>query len=251
MSIFNRIWETPVVRIATGAEEVAVIERAKAGEEAATLALFGAYVALLRAAVGRYTKTLSRDDARQAAVEGLLTAVGAFDPAKSDRLASLLRQHVDSALASAAGQSTAGFTVPERTLKRFFGILARADGNVTQAAVMAPEFDMATETFYGVLAAVNASGSLEAEVETRGFDAPVEPVYAERQFADAEDKLLVSKAFSAVDDLERDVCRLAYGFADYDPQPDAEVGFRLGMGRVKTLRIRQGALKKMASALGA
>lgn len=67
---------------------------------------------------------------------------------------------------------------------------------------------------------------------------------------DVEDRLLVEAAFAAVDDLEEEVCRLAYGFSDYDPIPDSEVGYGLGLSRPKVQRVRASALGKMRDAAG-
>ncbi|MGC5319342.1 hypothetical protein ACPXB5_11450 [Micromonospora arida] len=253
MSVYAAIWDAPSIRIATDAEEVELIERAAGGDEAATLRLFGAYVPTLRNAISRYHRVLPIEDAQQAAVVGLLAALRAFDPAQSSRLASILRQEVAEALAQAAGDACGGFAVPERTLKRFFGILAKADGDPRRGMALAREYDMATDTFASIWEAVNARGSLDSAL-TDNPDAAlaaVGAVFTDREISDVNDRMMCRTAFAAVTDLERDVCRLAYGFSDYDPQPDAEIGHRLGMGRVTTLRTRQRALGKMRVALGA
>lgn len=248
------IWTSTPVRIADATQELAFIDRAKNGDQDAILALMGAYIAVLRSAVGKYAHILGRDDARQAAFEGLMRAVAAFDPAKGRRLATVIRQHVADTLASAAGEAGEGFTIPERTLKRFFGILAKADGDVPRAAELAPKYEMTQDTFYGVLQAVRSTGSLEAHLEADGDTvmAQLEPVVADREFVDVEDRVLVEMAFAAVDDLEAKVCRMAYGFDEhYRPLPDAEIGAQLGMSRLKALRTRQRALTKMRHAVGA
>lgn len=253
MSAFSTVWDAPSVRIATDVEEVDLIRRAATGDEAASLRLLGAYIPTLRNGVGQYLRTLPAEDARQAAIVGFLAAVRAFNPAASSRLASILRQHVAEALAQAAGDACGGFAVPERTLKRFFGILSRADGDPARGLALAPEFDMSASTFAAIWEAVNAKGSLDAALTAGGDEAlaVVGAVVLDREIADVEDRLMCRRAFGAVTDLEADVCRLYYGFTDYDPQPDAEVGHRLGMGRVTTLRTRQRALGKMRVALGA
>lgn len=253
MNIDN-LWSAEPVRIADADTERETIARAKLGDQDATLTLARAYLPAMRSAVAKYGSTMELDDARQAAFLGLLNAIAAFDADRGGRLATIVRQHVTDALASAAGESGHGFTVPERTLKRFFGILARVDGDVVKAAEIAPDFEMTTETFYGVLQAVRATGSLEAALEADGdvIASGIGPVVADREYADAEDRMLVDMAFRAVDETEAEVCRMAYGFGEYyNPLPDAEIGSRLGMGRVKTLRTRQRALRKMRSALGA
>lgn len=251
MSRFDLIWTASAEYIATDAEEVALIAAAKDGNDAAFLRLFSSYVPHLRRALAPYVRVLPLDDARQAAWLGLMSAVRAFDPAQSSRLTSIIRQHADAELSAAAQEAGGGFTVPTRTVERFFGILARAEGNVPEAAKLAPTYAMTTETFFAVLAAVQAAGSLEEALTAYGDDA-LGDVAAPREIADAEDRILTDLAFRAVNDFERDVCRLAYGFADFDPQHDAEIGHRLGgFGRLKVQRTRVRALGKMRAALGA
>ncbi|MFG3715835.1 hypothetical protein [Micromonospora sp. NPDC047730] len=254
MSTFAQLWTVHTEPIPAD-DEAAVIAAAQTGDEAATLRLFAAYQPALRAAV-RHTTRLDRDDARQAATLGFLEAVRAFDPDRHEggRLAGVLRHHVADALSEASSDALGGFTVPGRTLRRYFGILKRADGDPVEAARIAPEFEMTAETFWAVWAGVTANDSLEEAIAAHGAVcvAPVGDLAEPRGVADAEDRVLAELAFRSVDDFERDVCRLAYGFADFDPQPDAEIGHRLGgFGRLKIQRTRTRALGKMASALGA
>lgn len=259
MTTIDALWTAPAARFADSGAEMKAIAQAQAGDGDAQLALFSAYVPHLRSIVARYTGTLGRDDARQAAFEGLLAAVHAFDPAVSNALASLLPTHVNAALAATASESARGFTVPERSLKRFFGILSRADGDVSAAAKLAPAHHMTVETFHTILAAVTtdsyetvATSEDDPGRTTGGRSVTAEVVTVGREFADIEDRLMVDIALRAVSDLEACVCRHAYGFHDYGAvQTDAEVGHRLGMGRVKTLRTRQAALARMRDALGA
>lgn len=227
--------------------ELAAIADAKAGGNDGLLALVLAYAPVLRARTGRYREILDTDEARSAAVCGLLEAAHAVTP--GSRLAGVVADYIGRALADAAGEHGA-VTIPSRTATRFFGILRRAEGDVEAAAALAPAYNMSRETFFDCLRALR----------TEALDEPAAPDAAPRDAgavslwepaADAEDRVLVEMAFAAVDELETAVCRLAYGFADYDPQPDAEIGDRLGMGRATVQRRRTGALVKMRDALGA
>ncbi|MDG4801748.1 hypothetical protein [Micromonospora sp. WMMD980] len=254
MSAFNALWTVPAVRL-TVAEEVAAIAAAKKGDSEAQLRLFTAYVPALNSAAAQYAALLSLDDARQTALLGFLEVIAAHDPEKSDRLAGKMRVRLHDAMTEAASDASNGFTVPARTLRRFFNVMKAANGDVAEAARIAPTFELATDRFYDVLAAVRADESLDLEVEINGGDAAttvVGEVTGPREIADAEDRVLVDLAFRAVNDFEADVCRLAYGFAEYDTVPDAEIGHRLGgFGRLKIQRTRTRALDKMRVALGA
>jgi DNA-directed RNA polymerase specialized sigma subunit len=211
--------------------------------------------------VAWYTRALTSapqiadlEDVRSQAIVGLLEAIRAFDGDTQTRLAAIAPQYIVDAVAQAASP-VAAFSVPKRTLTRFFGILRAADGNVYDAARLAPEYEMKTETFLAVLSAVRDVDSYDALTEAReedggqSGDVATSPIWDGRQ-ADAEDRVLVEAAFRSVDTLEKDVTRLAYGFTEYDPVPDAEIGARLGLSRQKTQRTRSSALGKMREALG-
>lgn len=228
------------------ADEVAAIADVRAGGSAGLLALVYAYAPLLRGQVARFRDSLDSDEAQSVAVGALVEAAHA---AENPRIAGIARDYVAQALASAADAYIA-VTIPERTAKRFFGILRRAEGDVEAAAALAPAYQMSRETFFDCLRALRT----EALDEPTGPDAAprdADAVSLWEPAADAEDRVLVEMAFAAVDELETDICRLAYGFADYDPQPDAEVADRLGLGRATVQRRRTGALVKMRDALGA
>jgi DNA-directed RNA polymerase specialized sigma subunit len=245
------------------AEERAAIAEAKAGDGDALVKLMYAYAYSLRTAVAWYTRALptveqrtGAEDARMEAVSGFMEAIHAFDPDKYDRLAAIAYKKIEEAVASSAWTVT-GFTVPTRSLTRFFGILRQADGNVYEAASIAPQFDMKRETFLAILSAVRDVDGLDSlqpvgEDDGASYELQAEAISGVVRTAEevVEDAILVEAAFAAVDDLETDVVRLAYGFADYDPQPDAEIGHRLGLSRPKTQRVRSSALGKMRTALG-
>lgn len=259
--IFDRSGER---RYADVQEERDAIALAKRGDQDATVGLMYAYAATLRNAVSGSASSSDRsdlvEDLRQESVVGLLKAIEAFDPDVHHRLAAIVSQYVADAV-SAAAALTSGFAVPERTLKRFFSILRKAQGNIYDAAALAPQHEMTTETFLAVLGSVRNVDSYSAADSGREegsddllsvWDSAAPLVGKARTDSEiVEDAVLVKAAFRAVDDLEADVVALAYGFADYDPQPDAETAIRLGLSRPKVQRVRTAALGKMRLALGA
>ncbi|GAB1641795.1 hypothetical protein [Krasilnikovia sp. MM14-A1259] len=249
MSSFAHLWNAAAEPIADATEEAATIKAAQTDDEEATIRLFVAYVPALRSALAHYVPAMPLDDARQAATLGFLMAIREHETARSERLAGLVRMRVHDALSEAISAAGGGFTVPARTLRRFFGILRAADGDAAEAARLAPAHQMTTETFYDVLAAVKADESLDLEMELRGADAALQEIVTPREITDVEDRILVEAAFRAVDDQERMICRLAYGFADYNPVPDAEIGHRIGYSRLKVQRTRSRALGKMRQML--
>lgn len=250
-------------RIESIEEERALIADAKAGSEAATVALMYAYAPAMRSALRWFTRSAPTvpqatdlEEARARAVVGLLEAVQAFDPAVHTRLAAIATEHIASEVSSLAADAV-GFTVPERTLRRFYGILRKADGNVYEAANLAPEYKMRRETFFAVLSAVRNVDSYDVEPTEEdhergsgGLDSMVARPLWSGEYEDAEDRILAEVALESVDARSETVCRMAYGFTDYDPVPDAEIGRRLGMTRPTTQRVRVRALETMREALG-
>lgn len=247
-------------------DERDTIAAAQAGDSAAKEKLILAYARSLRNGVIAFTRNFSPedrvadvDDVRSQALLGFLEAVRAFNPLRHDRLAAIAPEYIRQAVTSEAA-SASSFTVPERTLKRFFAILRLAEGNIYDAAALAPTYEMRKETFLAILSAIRNVDSLDLP-EAGGEDtvgvsrdgwsgAMVRPLWDNVE-PDSDSKLLVAAAFDAVNTLEGDVVRLAYGFADYDPVPDAEIAARLGLSRQKTQRTRNAALDKMRERLAA
>lgn len=240
-------------------EERELLLAAQGGDEEAVFTLMYAYAPALRSAVAQYRNAGGvhadghmMEELQSLVVLGFLEALKAFDPELHRRLAAIIGGYLADSL-SAGLTSPIAFTVPPRTLKRFYSILRKADGNPYDAAALAPKYEMKTETFLAVLTAVRSAsldlptGAEDEDTFPASWEA-ARPVWMEA--VDAEDAVLVEVAFEAVDELEGDVCRLSYGFTDYDPVPDAEIGDRLGFSRAKAQRIRSGALGKMRQALG-
>lgn len=252
--IFDRQAER---RFESAQEERAAIQAAKGGDSDAMVALMYAYASAIRNAVSTFTGAdttpSAREELRSAVVLGFVEAVNAYDAASSDRLAGIVRDVLTRTLREEY-MTPAAFAVPDRTLTRFYGILRKADGNVYEAAAMAPDHGMGRDTFLAVLSAVRNVASLDSSTprgdgeEGLALDAQATPLWTNG--VSEEDADLVAAAFDAVDDLEEAVCRLAYGFETHgDLLVDEEVGHRLGFSRAKAQRHRAAALGKMRVAL--
>lgn len=233
------------------------IAAAKLGDNEATVALLYAYAPAIRNVVERFTgeghtASPEDDELRSTALLGFSEAIAAFDPEKHVRLSSVVRV-VLARVMREEYPSRDAFHVPPRTLTRFYSILRQAEGNVYAAAALAPQYEMTKETFFAVLSAVRDVDSIDGTpTEDEGAASDLGKDNA-RPLWDAsaaeEDAILVAAAFESVNDLEKTVCELSYGFTDYDPVPDAEIGHRLGLSRQKTQRTRSSALGKMREAL--
>lgn len=246
--------------------EAATIVEAQAGSESAKEILIRAYGPALRSAVSRFgngvrggrtargsrleagNTDLDLADLQSAAFVAFLEVIESHDATKSPRLAGRVSQYLQQRLAEEFS-AAAAFTVPSRTLKRFYGVLKAADGDASVALAIAPEFGMGKDTFASVLAAVRGTDSLEGVEGTTGLGGAT-AVYATSPVADVEDRMLVEHAFGAVTDDEARIVELAYGFTEYEPVPDAEIAHRLSMTRPTVQRRRSSALGSMRKALG-
>ena len=262
-NILADIFDRRAEKNLTVEEERDAILAAKDGDQDATVDLLLAYAPALRNAAGQYRNAggvwsegprdpHAAEDLRSAAILGLLEAIQAFDPEVHIRLAAVVKGNLANAL-QASVVSPVAFSVPSRTLKRFYMILRKAGGDVVKGAELAPQYEMTVSTFMDVLAAVRSADlalpSGEDDQATIAAWEAAKPVWGVEPDS-AEDELLVEVAFASVDEMEGDVCRLAYGFADYEPVPDAEIAHRMGLSRQKAQRVRSGALGKMRNALG-
>jgi DNA-directed RNA polymerase specialized sigma subunit len=241
-------------------EEHAAIAAAKAGDNDAIVSLMYAYAPALRNAVASFAgagganaahQTADQEDLRSSATVGFLEAIKEFDPAQHNRLAAVVNGPLRKALANDL-TSPVAFTIPHRTLSRFYEILRLADGNPFDGVRIAREHHMSPEVFLAILSAVRNVGSFEVATDTTddraGHEVDAQPIW-DNSLAE-DDALLVEAAFEAVNDIEESVCRLAYGFETYgEPVPDIEIGHRLGLSRQKTQRTRSSALSKMRLAL--
>jgi DNA-directed RNA polymerase specialized sigma subunit len=235
--------------------EVAAIASAKAGDEQAVIDLMYAYTFALNNALGKFRNAGggnrgaygdSTEERRSLAVMGFMEAIHAFDPEKHTRLSAIVGVHLVQEIGSMVGPIA--FTVPQRTLTRFFSILRMADGDLAAGAKLAPEYSMTSETFQAVAEACRTTSHGIPSAGDPTWETDVSPLWSRAD--KEEDDILVMAAFSAVDDLEGQVVSMAYGFDDYDPIADAEVAHRMGLSRPKVQRVRSSALGKMREALG-
>ena len=248
MSVLSTITITPLVK----SSRKATVMAAKHGDAKAYEALLADFVPNLLALSRAFADRIGRDEAEAAALLGFCEAVEAYEP-ESDPdgvgVVAILSGYVRESLAASAGV-TMPFSVPDRTAKRFWGILRQAGGDPLKAAALAPERGMAEDTFRSLYALMRGTSSLEAWVASEADGG--ESVYGwSVEAASVEDRFDVARAFDAVDETEASVVKAAYGFTDYRPMSDAEIAEEGWAGsRSKVQRVRNAALGKMRVALG-
>lgn len=232
-----------------------LISRVQAGDSEASWPLIQKYAPHMVRIARRYLDRMDRDDLSGLAIEGLLTAVRAFRPDSDTRvLAAILGPYVENALARGIA-SAIPMVVPDRTYTRYAGIMRRAEGDVNVAVSLAPAHGMSVEVLLAIRRAMTSVDSLDEHIgeddDGGNLHDVIPAALAEFDETVAND-LLVSLAFGAVDELEKDITRLAYGFEPEqygDPMPDAEIAHRVGMTRPTVQRRRVKALDKMRERL--
>lgn len=237
-------------------DEIRAIQEAQAGDESAAETLLLAYGPAIRNAVSRFSDAMDADDLEASALLAFTETLASHDPERGERLAGRLVQILRDTIMKEATSGEA-FSVPKRTLTRFYGILRAAEGDTSAARELAPSMGMSEANFDEVLTSVRSVDSLQARLFGGDEDDTAEDLLArpiesrvESSFSDVEDRLLVEVAFQAVDDEEARICELFYGFTEYDPVPDGEIGHRLGLTRPTVQRRRSSALDKMRKATG-
>lgn len=242
-------------------DEIALIENAQRGDEAAYEALVAQYAPALRAATRRFRELLGEDEAQSVAFLAFAETIAAHDPERSPRLAGALRPALSRALMDAA--TPGQLAVSPRRARQYVSCMGRAGGDVAKATALALEAGMTRETFADLHRALDVTSydatvgvgrvGLRATADARVWDARRASdvsVTAPPRSLTEEAADLVDVALGAVDGLEEKIVRLYYGFEEYDNVPDAEVAHRLGLTRPTVQRRREGALGKMRSALG-
>jgi DNA-directed RNA polymerase specialized sigma subunit len=252
-------------------EEAAAINGARGGDEQSLVSLMYAYAPALRRAVRKYRDILGADDAHSLAIEGLLSAVHAYDSAKSNRLASLVAETIARHLSDAAMASESAWSIPERTLQRWYSIVRSVGGDVSAALTVAQEKGMSREVFLDILTTLRQTNSLDDEIHgavegehSRDLDA--RPLWGDADaFAAAEDRLMADIALGAVEGLEESVTRFAYGFetgeamsdnaivhemSERELGQDAALAGQTVVSRATVQRARASALGTMRTALG-
>lgn len=245
--VLGRVFDGGTSRSVPEGELREALDAARFGADDGLATLVEGYGPLLMRAVRKYGAVMAADDARTAAALGLWTAVQSCDgelAGTPESFTAIAAACVEASLSEAAAESSA-IHVPGRTLRRFFGVLRRAGGDAELAAAIAPEYSLSREAFYAIAEAMRC-GSLDVEAVAA---AAARVVDAHDELSAIEVRDLVSAAFKATDDTETEVIRAAYGFSDYRPKGDAEVGADFGMSRATAQRVRSRGLGKMREAL--
>jgi RNA polymerase sigma factor (sigma-70 family) len=242
----SQLWTANHQPFTSDAEARATMAAAQLGHEQARLRVLTAYSRLMKSRVRRVVDGtgVDLDDARQAAVLGVLRAVSEFAASNGGRSDVLVSNKISEELdALVDGRYT--LHVPGRTRRRYGFILRAAGGDVRKAAEMAPGMGMTADVFWDCYRAQPPADGTAVEA------LPEDDHPAKRdEYAPTENAILARQALAALDDRERAVVELSFGFGGEEPMAEPEVGERLGLSRATVGRIKRSALAKMRPTLG-
>lgn len=228
--------------------ELELISKAKAGDNEATQILLDQYEPALRASMRKTYGTLDRDEARSAAYSALIEAVWKFDPARHNRLATIIKITLTQEL-EYESKTKQTFTIPERSLSRYWNILRKADGNHNKAADIADQHGMTRSTWLSIHSSVTSTHLPQFS------DTEQEPVY-HSVFCTAQDPAdfqqdTLKTVFEFLEDEndltpeEIEVLGIHYGLLGVDCQKDyGHTSAELGLPRKEVIRLHTSAINK-------
>lgn len=189
----------------TEAQEAEFIRRAQIGDERAMERLVKQYGPGLKKVI-KWSNFMDHDDAQQTALSAFVEMVQTHDTSKHTRLAGRLGTVISAALKQEARQESTPWTIPSATFKRYLRIKREAQGDLTLAEDLCRLYKMKWETFQHLTQMVEQGTTFE-----------VTQTYSAKQDRKEEcvlDSILCSAAMSELDEEERKVIELSYGFTD-------------------------------------
>jgi DNA-directed RNA polymerase specialized sigma subunit len=268
---FNAILSRNDVRPVDDPDEArSLVEAVAAGDSDATYRLLHAVGGTIRSLRSKFRR-VPREEFDSAVSIALFEVVSDYDFSDGQTTAAVGSLLYKEALPALTATTTGPMRVPHRTVQRYFSVERAAkreaealglDDHRFIAPRIAKEHGMSTDCYLDVRNALASCTvtALQSELEDTGtnVDRIIEKAasrFLAPEVAEDDDEL-VALAFASVDELEADVCYVAYGFgpeycpeADDNPRSDAEVGETLGLSNSKAYRTRRRALSKMRDAL--
>lgn len=261
-------------------EEIDLIAAAQAGDDDAKMRLLEQYAPAIRSAYFSFIRRLPKEerprikqDTQAEALAAFFESLNTHDAEKSPRLAGRLGARLRKALTDLSVYDTP-FDISESSMSRFYRVLRDNDGEVdlareALAADTEDRYHMSVRNFDEVLAVVRETESLSRVADDNGGDDDREEMHGLDQAVQApyeavEDRMMVDLAFEALDDEERRVVEVLYGFetledvdpGEYDKRAGAALAVsmstaapHLALSRQKVQRTHAAALDKMRECL--
>jgi len=247
-------------------EEAVLIQAAQDGDPEASVAIFYLYAPAMRGAALRalaplgHSATLAqREEARSLAVLGIMEAIAKHDVSRGTRLASTAKFTLREAYDEIDWAGTSPFSIPSKTVRRFFALMAAADQDLDVALEICLQHKLTPETTLALYRALRAAGSYDALSQDDGEEMDDALTYASSlwdgdvdDIVEAEEAIMVRDALAVLEDDEEDAVRLLYGFDTDDGQPLTETLAGMAMGKTRTVvrKLKASAMPKMRAALG-
>lgn len=217
--------------------ELELIYRVREGDNVAAETLLKQYLPALKAAQ-RKAIALDKSEAESATQAAFIEAIWRFDEAKHTRLAgaikSALLQEVDHET-----KTKQAFTVPARSLSRYWKILREADNDPSLAADIAEQFGMMRSTWLSINDNVTSTYLPESEGDT---DPVYHSLYPERDQPSDFQMATLQRVFERLGDdndltdLEMQTLLVHYGVTGINGDKDYEqTAYELGIPKKEAI----------------
>lgn len=260
-TIFYKRLDLPAITVE---QENDLIASAQAGEETSKLALLYYYAPAMRGAVIRALKPLGhaatadhREEAQSLALLGLLEALDKHDTARGTRLAATAKYTLRDAYAEVDWAGTSPFAIPEKTLRRFYALMAEADQDIDLALEISHRHSLQPETAMALYRALRQAGSYDG-LSSGGEEMDDALTYASPltmddrldMIIDTEERVMVAEALEALTPDEERAIRLLFGFETDEELSETAAGQAMGASRKTVRNLKASAMPKMRKALG-
>ncbi|WIC90198.1 DNA binding protein [Arthrobacter phage VroomVroom] len=260
-TIFYKRLDLPAITVE---QENDLIASAQAGEETSKLAVLYYYAPAMRGAVIRALHPLGhsatqehREEAQSLALLGILEALAKHDTSRGTRLAATAKYTLRDAYAEIDWAGTSPFAIPEKTLRRFYALMAEADQDIDVALEISHKHSLQPETAMALYRALRLAGSYDG-LSSGGEDMDDTLTYASPLTMDdrldaiieSEERLMVAEALEALTPDEERAIRLLFGFETDEELSETAAGKAMGTSRKIVRKLKASAMPKMREALG-
>lgn len=237
-----------VTKVLTRGDEVVIpagaepdlIASARANNVDALVALIRGYGPAIRKAA-KMVPHLDDEEVASAVLEAVAEALADAEASLAPHLPRALREAF-----TEASRGSQAYSIPARTLSRYFSILRKAEGDPGKALSICAEHHMTRETFMAVTEAlVTAEPVLAPDGEVLWHVTTPEPLEDE---ATSE---LLAACWQAVDSDEELILQSLYGFLSYGaPRTPEETSYYTGIPKRDVVKLKRTGLTAMREALG-
>ena len=237
-------------------EEHALILAAQTGDRRAEETLIRSQMKSITMMARRYSRSGRVDEGDLIAdgIIALIDAIRRFDSSDGFRLWSFAQYQIREAMQSSVVFQSSTFDIPSRTMQRYWSAKSKSVDDEGAYKLATSSGHMTPATYAALEAALRASSTDSSP----GEDIDVPRVPQPRQASDLADpdlqdttcdRIVAHAALAVLDERERVVVELYFGFDGGGERTDLEVAGKLNLSRPTVTRIRLRAMSKLSEAL--